>query len=44
MCSTYRIQSKRGAEGLAQRVSEAFARLKSELARKDEKAGIANLQ
>ena len=36
MCNTYRIGQKLGAEGRAKRVSEALARLKSELVRKSD--------
>ena len=36
MCNTYRIQPKRGAQGLAQRVSEATAKLASALVRKSD--------
>ena len=36
MCNTYVIRPKRGAQGLAQRVSEATARLASELVRKSD--------
>jgi putative SOS response-associated peptidase YedK len=36
MCNTYIVRSKRGAQGLAQRVSEATARLASELVRKSD--------
>jgi putative SOS response-associated peptidase YedK len=36
MCNTYRIQPKRGAQGLAQRVGEATAKLASELVRKSD--------
>lgn len=36
MCNTYRIKPKRGANSLAQRVSEATARLASELVRKSD--------
>jgi hypothetical protein len=36
MCNTYVIRPKRGAQGLAQRVSEATARLKSALVRKSD--------
>lgn len=36
MCNSYRIQPKRVAKGLAQRVSEAAARLSSALVRKSD--------
>ena len=36
MCNTYVIRPKRGAQGLAQRVSEAMAKLASELVRKSD--------
>ena len=36
MCNTYVIRPKRGANGMAQRVSEATIRLKSELVRKSD--------
>jgi putative SOS response-associated peptidase YedK len=36
VCNTYVIRSKRGAQGLAQRVSEATERLASELVRKSD--------
>jgi putative SOS response-associated peptidase YedK len=36
VCNTYVICPKRGAKGLAQRVSEATARLASELVRKSD--------
>ena len=36
MCNTYVIRPKRGAQGLAQRVNEATARLASELVRKSD--------
>ncbi len=36
MCNTYVIRPKRGAQGLAQRVSEATAKLASELVRKSD--------
>jgi len=36
MCNTYVVRPKRGAKGLAQRVSEATARLAAELVRKSD--------
>ena len=36
MCNTYRIQPKRGAQGLARRVGEATEKLASELVRKSD--------
>ena len=36
MCNSYRIQPKRGAKGLAQRINEAAAKLVSDLVQKSD--------